>query len=282
MLRTKSELRYAFQSILWGGILSLALTTGCQPLDGDEWQLQEASAAASFSYTFASGDSNRVVVTDKTQGAFNRLWSAPGGQPDKITKLSDTLFFPKAGNYVLTLYTSMNGGGTASAKATISIRQDAKTGCSDLVALLVGSCEKGSRKCWTLSKAANAVGVGPTPGSLEWYKSPLNGLQAEQYDDGFCFDVAGGFVYENNGLTVDPWNGYVPVPYAPPKNQTWFLDPKGGLEGLPRLTITEGAFLGVWDASNVYDIVSIKSNEMVVRTPFLKGGGWFQLTFTAK
>ena len=133
-----------------------------------------------------------------------------------------------------------------------------------------------------MSKAVGAVGVGPIPGSTEWYKSPVNGLQAEQYDDSFCFALSGGFTYKNNGLTVDPWNGYTPIPYNPPKDQTWILNPTGGLEGVPRLTLTEGAFLGVWDASNVYDIVSITDTEMIVQTPFLKGGGWFQLTLVAK
>lgn len=267
------------------GIL-LVLLTGmfsCQPLDGDELTLSSPAGTPVFSFAFVQGDSNRVVVTDKTGGTFDRLWVTPGGQPDKSEKVQDTIFFPKAGTYTLSLYASFNGGGVSSSKSVITIQKDAQTGCSDLVELLVGSCNKGARKCWTFSKAAGAVGVGPIPGSVEWYKSPLNGLQGEQYDDSFCFSLDGGvFNYENNGLTVDPWNGYVPVPYNPPKNQTWTLDPKGGLEGVPRLTLTEGAFLGIWDASNVYDIVSIKANEMVVRTPFLKGDGWFQLTFVAK
>lgn len=263
-------------------VLLLGLVS-CQPLDGDELTLSSPSGNPVFSFAFVQGDSNRIVVTDKTGGTFDRLWVTPGGQPDKSEKTQDTIFFPKAGTYTLSLYASFAGGGVSSSKTVVTIKQDAQTGCNEVVELLVGSCNKGARKCWTFSKAAGAVGVGPIPGSLEWYKSPLNGLQAEQYDDSFCFSLDGGvFNYENNGLTVDPWNGYIPVPYNPPKNQTWTLDLKGGLEGVPRLTLTEGAFLGIWDASNVYDIVSIKANQMVVRTPFLKGGGWFELTFVAK
>ncbi|MFM8450271.1 MAG: hypothetical protein ACKOAY_09230 [Haliscomenobacter sp.] len=262
--------------------LGLASLLACQPLDGDELQLHAPEGVPQMAVSFVADDPNRIVVSDQTTDAFSRLWSAPGAQPDKSTKNTDTLFFPKAGSYTLTLYTSFQGGGVRSSNRQVTITQDAQTGCTDLVKLLVGSCDPAASKCWTMSKVAGAVGVGPIPGSVEWYKSPVNGLQAEQYDDSFCFGMNGGFSYKNNGLTVDPWNGYSPVPYNPPSNQTWTINPTGGLEGVPRLTLTEGAFLGVWDASNVYDIVSITPTQMIVQTPFLKGGGWFQLTLVAK
>ena len=79
----------------------------------------------------------------------------------------------------------------------------------------------------------------------------------------------------------DPWNGYKPVPFSLPGKPQWQLIPIGPA-GVPRIELPEGAFMGVWDASNVYDIVRLTEKEMIVRTPFLKGGGWFELYFEAR
>jgi hypothetical protein len=124
------------------------------------------------------------------------------------------------------------------------------------------------------------VRVGPTPGSSEWYTSPVNGLQAAQYDDAFCFYFDGGhFQYNNNGQTIDPWNGYIAVNFAPPTNLNWAISKGTGNGGSDQLILPEGAFLGVWDSGPVYDIVSVSETQLVVRSPIINTAGWFELTF---
>jgi len=264
-------------------LFCVGVIAACTPFLEEEIPQGPLPEPPVFSVQFLAGDSNLVVVEDLTPGVFDRVWGFPGGQPDRSKQKKDTIFFPRSGEYTITLFVSKAGGsGTSQAGKPIRILKDAIPPCDDVVKLLVGGCVPGASRCWTFSRLAGAVTVGPIPGSGEWFKSVKDGLQNEQYDDRFCFSLDDSrFIYENNGLTVDPWKGYAPVPYSPPKNQSWTLVPRGGVGGEPRIILPEGAFMGVWDASIVYDIVVLPEKELVVRTPFLKGGGWFELCFVS-
>jgi hypothetical protein len=256
----------------------------CTPFVEDDIELGPLPGAPQFSVQMLESDSNRMVITLQSDDVFDHLFTSPGGQPNTSKRRIDTIFYARPGEYTITLHASSIGGnGTSVASQTVRIESSAVQECTELIELLMGGCEEGDSKCWTFSVEAGAVSVGPTPGSSEWFRSTANGLQAEQYDDSFCFSFTDNvFRYYNNGLTVDPWNGYVPVPYDPPTDHTWELVPRGGENGEDRLILTEGSFMGVWDASNIYDIVLLTEDELVVRTPFLNGAGWFELYFVAK
>lgn len=264
----------------WLPILLLLTLYACEPYQEDDIALGPLPEAPTMRVTLLD-DGNHVVIEDVSDGFFSRVWDLPGGQPNHSTEAYDTIFYSKAGTYNISLYAAKSGGnGSAATSQTITIAQDAVGGCSDEVELLAGGCNDGDEKCWTFSHASGAVGVGPFPGSREWYNSPLDGLQAEQYDDRFCFAFSGSrFYYDNAGATIDPWNGYAPVPYDPPNDHTYTLVPGGGESGELRIILTEGSFMGVWDASNIYDVVKLTETELVVRSPFLNGSGWFELTF---
>ncbi len=269
------------------GLLSIFVLSifwpACTPFTEEDIDLGPLPGPPSFSMEYVQGDSNLVVIKDLSQGAFSRLWSCPGGVPDRSQKSQDTIFFRKAGTYTITLFAASAGGsGTSQVSKQIVIANDAVTACSDLIVLLAGGCEEASSKCWTLTRAAGAVTVGPTPGSGELFSSQPDGLQPEQYDYRFCFRFdANRFQYLNNGLTIDPWNAYQAVPYSTPTDHTWTIIPGGGENGETRILLTEGSFMGVWDAGNTYDIVTLTATELVVRSPFLNGGGWFELYFTS-
>jgi hypothetical protein len=273
------------KKITWTiGAAALAiLLAACEPVSDPEVVLPSMPEPPTFSWRYVEGDSNRVVVTDNSAAYFSRVWSFPGGFPERSSDVSDTVFFRLAGEYTITLHAAASGGaGVASASQQLTIPSDAVQGCSDIIEKLAGGCDDDDYRCWTFSNVAAAIAVGPTPGSTEWYTSPVNGLQEAQYDDGFCFYFKDSrFVYANNGTTVDPWNGYVPVPFDPPANWNYTLIPGGGENGELRIELPTGAFMGVWDASNIYDVVSITDEQLIVRTPFLNGGGWFQLIFVS-
>jgi hypothetical protein len=264
-------------------LVALLALTACEPFIEDDITLGPLPAEPQFSVEMLDNDSNRMVITMLSDGFFDHLFTCPGGQPNVSKRRVDTIFYARAGEYAITLHASVAGGnGTSKSSQTVRIENNAVQDCTELIELLMGGCNEGDRKCWTFSFEAGAVTVGPTPGSSEWFRSTANSLQAEQYDDRFCFYfVDNRFLYLNNGLTVDPWNGYVPVPYTPPTDHTWTLVPRGGENGEDRLILTEGSFMGVWDASNIYDIVVLTEEELVVRTPFLNGDGWFELYFRA-
>lgn len=267
--------------VLFGGLLLWS----CAPDRDDDIHLPAASEAPAFSATFVEGDSNRLVITDLSQGNFQRLWDLPGGTPKTSNKLSDTVFYNKAGEYTITLYVSKaDGSGTPSSYKKVVIPTDAPLTCSPKLALLTGDCEP-QGKCWTFSHAAGAVKVGPTYDDYSWYTSPENGLQNEQYDDRFCFTFeALVFQNNNNGASVNPWNGYQPQSYNPGVSDFTFLEGTG-INGRDQIILADDQFMGVWDADNVLDVVTLTATELVVRTRQReqngtpKPEGWFELHF---
>ncbi len=262
-------------------LLALA---ACAPFEDSDIELPAPPAAPAFSVAFLSDDSNRVVVTNLSTGFFDYSFDFPGGLPLKSKRTVDTVFFTKAGDFTITLYAAAEGGGGVSQSSQIvHIDKDATALCDPMVSLLTGNCEAPGR-CWTLTHAAEAVRVGPDPGSEEWYKSPVNGLQDAQYDDKFCFYFEGShFEYFNNGFSVDPWNGYAVVPYTPATNLTWFISKGSGDGGKDQIVLPPGTFIGTWDSGPVYDIASLTDTEMVLRSPLRKqdgspAPGWFEFT----
>lgn len=264
-------------------ILIIGTFISCQPFIEDDIELPALPEAPTFTMELDADDPNTVIVTDNSEGFFDRTWSFEGGQPMVSKNKQERVFFAKAGEYNITLYTAKEGGGgTSSTSKMVTIAEDATVSCTDPVTFLAGGCEENSEKCWTFSHAAGAVTVGPIPGSGEWFTSTEDGLQAEQYDDAFCFKFEDAiFDYRNNGLTIDPWNGFAPVPYDPPAGQTWLLNPTGGQNGEMQIVLPEGAFIGVWDSGPIYDVVLLTETQLVLRTPILNVDGWFELYFDA-
>jgi PKD repeat protein len=280
--KTMKKITYLFIATLIG-------FASCEPFQSEDIVLEAAPDAPQFTMEALPNDPNTIVFKDLSGGNYARVWdfgeSEEGKTPLKRTSTltTDTVTYLKAGTYVVTLHVSAaNGGGTAQSSKTLIIENDGQQGCDPKIALLTGDCLPAG-KCWTFSTVAGAIGVGPNQGDVSWYNSPLNGLVTDQYDDSFCFFIDGGkFQYNNNGQTIDPFNGYIPVAYTPPTDHTWTFSPGTGAGGRDQVTLTVGSFLGVWDASNVYDIVTLTENELVVETPFLNGGGWFKLYFVAQ
>lgn len=267
----------------------------CEPFQEPDIELGAPPASPEFTIEYMQGDSNTIIVTDLSEGNFTRVWNfgenADGQTPLKKTStaVKDTVNYLKAGTYTITLYVSAaSGGGTSQNSKTITIANDAATGCSGTVALLTGDCLPNGR-CWAFSQAAGAVTVGPAPGDGSWYSSSAAGLAPEQYDDSYCFLFTGNqFLYDNNGETVNPFNGYVAEPFTVPANATWTYSPGTGQGGVDQIILPVGLFMGVRDASNVLDIISISETELVVRAPIVNedgslnnNGGWFELYFVA-
>jgi hypothetical protein len=277
-------------------ILSIFAFAACEPFQDADIELGAAPSSPEFSIEYVQGDSNTIIVKDLSSGNFSRVWSfgenASGQTPLKRTSTSaiDTVTYLKAGTYTVTLYVAgESGGGTAQNAKIITVSNDAITGCTGTIALLTGDCLPAGR-CWTFSQVAGAVTVGPSPGDGSWYASPAAGLAAEQYDDAFCFFLDGNvFQYNNNGATINPFNGYAAEPFNLPADLTWTYSPGTGDGGKDQIILGAGLFMGVRDASNVLDIITISETELVVRAPIVNvdgtlnsNNGWFELYFVAQ
>ena len=149
---------------------------------------------------------------------------------------------------------------------------------------------------WKFSSVAGAIAIGPNPGSTEWYASPADGLVGFQFDDRWQFYPDGTFVYDNNGSTMNPFDGYVetPMTVAP---STYTLELQAGPNGEDLFTVsgltTEAAeicgWMGVWDSGPTYTITELTENRLVLST-LQQGGdcinpvgsGYFTLIFESE
>lgn len=272
------------KTILFTALSAFAIF-GCKPDRDDEISLPGTPGAPNFSVEMLAGDSSRVVIKDLSDGNFQRLWDLPGGTPKTSTKALDTILYAIKGDYTITLFVSKtDGSGSPSASKKVTILIDAPVTCTPKMSMLTGDCGP-TGKCWTLSRAAGAVKVGPTYDDFSWYTAPVDGLQNEQYDDGFCFTFENlVFQNKNNGASVDPWDGYKVKPLDPGLADFTFLLGTG-ISGRDQILIPDDQFMGVWDCDNLLDVVKLTTTELVVRgrqraqngTPLAQG--WFELTF---
>lgn len=267
-------------------VITLALA--CSPEREDQINLPTVGAAPTFSITPIPNDSNRFEIKDLSVGNFQRLWDLAGGSPATSTKAIDTVFYNKKGDYSITLYGSKtDGSGTPFTTKKVQVFKDAPIVCSPKLAILTGDCSPDG-KCWTMSRAAAAVKVGPTYDDFSWFTSTADGLQAAQYDDGFCFTFE-GMVYQNknNGASVNPWDGYKVQTYDPGKSEFIFKEGTG-TNNRDQIIIPDAQFMGVWDADNIMDVVTLTSTKLVIRARIRaqngipNAEGWFELTFVPK
>lgn len=269
-------------------ILLATAFAACTPERDDEFHLPSPPSAPDFSVEMVSGDANRFILHDLSDGNFQRLWSLPGGNPKSSVEVLDTIQYPKAGEYTITLFVSKaDGSGTVSSSKKITVVSDAPVDCTPKMGLLTGNCGP-QGKCWTFTHAPGAVKVGPTYDDFSWYTSPQDGLQGAQYDDGFCFTFENQvFQNRNNGSSVDPWDGYKVKPYDPGVADFVFLEGTG-ISGRDQILIPDDQFMGVWDSDNLLDIITLTETQLVVRArqrgqdgvPLAQG--WFELVFEAQ
>jgi len=271
----------------------LLAAVGCQPIEEEGIDLPGTpNASFDWEYLYVDTastpyvDSNRVVFTSMAGDAFLHFWDFGNGFTSNAT--ADTTFYPQSGDYEVT-YSVYTAGGSGSATAAIPIANTVELPCEGTLALLTG-CD--DQKTWIFSGEAGAISVGPTPGSTEWYSSPVAGLVPEQYDDSYQFSVNGEYFYNNNGGTINPFEGYVVNELAVPDTLSYLLNPGVGLNGEDQIRLLPDDtgfcwFMGVWDAGPTFDIIELTEDRLVVMAPIMNGDctngeGFFTLIFSAQ
>ena len=138
-------------------------------------------------------------------------------------------------------------------------------------ALLIGT--------WKLSPEAGAIAIGPEPGSTEWYSTPQGWQNPTsevanidfQTDDLWTFTPEGEFIYDNNGSTMNPFDGYIETQMTV-EPTAYVLEAGAGLNGNDVFTVdnmnTEVAeicgWMGVWDSGPTYTIVELTPSRLVL------------------
>jgi hypothetical protein len=275
-------------------VTAFLIVQGCKPYEEEGIDLPGAPSA-SINWNFIDAvdslgqvvgiDSNRVFVSAApVEGAFLHLWDFGNGQTSDQT--SDTAYYPQEGDYTIR-YSVHTAGGMGQASETINIAQTLELPCEGNLALLTG-CE--NQKTWKISEEIGAISVGPDPYSTEWYASPPAGLETFQYDDRYQFTEDGVYIYNNNGSTMNPFEGYVETEIAIDPT-AYFMSEGTGTSGEDQISLssfseTVCGFMGVWDSGPVYDILELTEDRLVIHGSIQtgdcqQGDGWFTLTFVA-
>ena len=263
---------------------AVVLIYACTPYEEDGIDLPDGPSAT-FSWSYLENDSNRVVLTGlSSEDSFLHLWEFGNGLTSVLE--SDTAFYPQAGEYEVT-YTVHNAGGMSQSSQMVSISQTLELPCDGELELLTG-CD--NQKTWVFSSEIAAIAVGPDPYSTSWDSSPQGGLVDEQYDDSYQFSFDGEFIYNNNGGTVNPYEGYVVNELEVP--ELTFLYSEGtGTSGENQIiipTVDEFCwFIGTWDSGPAYDIVELTETRLVLHSTqrngdCTQGDGFFTYIFVAQ
>lgn len=252
------------------------LIFSCEPYEADDIELP-AGPTANFTFSYMPGDSNFVIFQSTGDEGFQRLWDFNNGATSSL--LQDTAYFPSAGTYNVTLTVSARGGTATNTQVVTISSSDASSCNDDNLIFLTGGCTDTDGKTWNLSTAAGAVIVGPSPGSDQWYSSPVNGLDPDQADDVYHFFADDNeYDYINNGMTIYPECGYTPKPFTADPDATWQLAEGAGWDGTDQIILTPNSFIGTKDSGPKYDIISISEDEMVLQSEVIGAAGFFRFT----
>ena len=154
-------------------------------------------------------------------------------------------------------------------------------GTSFLPEYLIGS--------WTFSTIEGAITVGSVPYSSDWYVSPSNSLNPNQYDDVYTFNQDGTLSMNYNGAILDAFLDYSVQPYdCDGVNLLYNIG--GGTSGEDSFTLIPNdndcscPFIGTTDASSTYDIVELTSTKLVLQSQIdnsscVTESGYFNFTF---
>ncbi|MFK7935531.1 MAG: hypothetical protein AB8G22_18600 [Saprospiraceae bacterium] len=268
-------------------IAFLLAAFGCEPTEDIALDLTQLPSAPEISVRQLDDEPNFVEIElMSTDGIYDFVWDAPGGNPNFSKERKDTVLYVKAGEYDISVHIAAIGGtGTATNKKTVQIVEDATGICDPVMDLLTGGCES---QCWKLSEAAGSIKVGPSQLSGEWFSS--NEITPEQANDRFCFTAEDFvFVFDDAGEAFLACEGYVGVEnYEQPDNISFRMGAASSEYAETQFTFDkEGVFFGTDDSGPFYQIVSIDEEEMIILSPIqpcdgAESPGWFTFTFIAE
>jgi hypothetical protein len=158
------------------------------------------------------GDPNRPIFKVTSAEGFMINWDFGNGQ---FTQDSlDTVYYPFADTYTVSLTASNKGGATTTKKKIVISTTDPKICANHFYTFLTGGCEAPS-KTWKIDSADSAIGNGPpspkdSNGTVTssyndqisyWWRSSLTGDKPapppRALDDEYVFGLR-GFTYKND------------------------------------------------------------------------------------
>jgi hypothetical protein len=233
---------------------------GCTPEDTGDLGTK---ATASFTMTPVSGRVNTYLLTSTSQNAYGFQWDKGNGSFVKGKEV-DTAYFPVKGNYTVKLRAFGRGGYDSTAQS-VSVTIDDILNNAQFKLL--------TAKSWKLDpNASNPIVVGTENNPSEYFGG--GALADCQKDDVYTFGTNFKLTYNANGATFNAGNiapNYTCSGDRSYTNVDYTFEPgTSGGAGLATIRLTGAVpaqFIGVTDiSSNVYRIISISANAMVLRS----------------
>jgi PKD repeat protein len=210
-------------------------------------------------FTIDDSDANNIIFTVKKAEGFMINWDFGNGELSQ--KEVDTVYYPFADTYTVSLTASNKGGATTTSEKVVIATTDPKICANRFYTLLAGGCDAES-KTWQMINADAALANGPVSAKdangngtssyndviSYWWRSTLAGTPGDgtnpptpnpkSLDDEYVFNLK-GFVYKNDchgdfyfswkwanklfGLSQEQWHDTI-CGYTPNNPATWKLD----------------------------------------------------------
>ena len=292
------------KSTLYKGLVftgSILLASACLPESDSGSMNAEEAPAGTFTITPLPGQTNTYLVQSHEPGTFPFRWDfgKTGGIPNaEVGTSPDTVYYPFAGEYTITLFAA-NSDGAGLSEKVIEVEESDPEACKGNLMNLTG-CDVGLSKQWKLIPAAGALTVGPPDGGVWWSSNDADAVDAGRtclFNDVVTFFPNGKFTYDDTGdFRVDdeggnPWPtdiglgiGCHSIDAIPAKYKSW-----GSGTFTYNLTnenkmvvIGTGAHLGLYKAGEngttsapepkvTYEILELTADKLVVRKMYSWG-----------
>lgn len=233
----------------------------CDPQQDDKISLDLPPDNVSFEIATTSHP-NRFILRNTTPGTFISNWDLGNGTTGTGQELE--AYFPKKGDYTISLRT-FNNGGHGTGTQNINIPEDDPDACASEPFLeFLTNCDS---KTWVMNPEPGSFWVGPHDGSSTWWEIDQAAIDERwcAYDDEWIFTPDGIMVYDTKG---DIWGeDYLGFDFAcsPEADMQPPLDAWGSgthafeiIPGTPpqlRLNGT-GAFIGLPKAANGAEVTT--------------------------
>jgi hypothetical protein len=196
-----------FKRAIAGTVLALlvaatASLSGCTPDNKSE--SLGALPNASFTVAPVSGKSNTFVATAGTNNIFQWYWNAGDGSNSALGGSSDTLFYPLAGNYRVTL-TAFGHGGYDTASQIVEVDSNAP-----LVNVLVNPSLTTDSGWTILNTGGTQTTIAFTPQGLNLSNAPNSSTNGGVYQ---AVQVQAGITYTFSATVTTPGSTYTWVEF---------------------------------------------------------------------
>lgn len=174
-------------------VAATASLSGCRP--DSKAESLGALPNAAFTVTPVSGEVNTFVATSTGSGVFQWYWNAGDGSSGALGGSADTLFYPIAGNYRVTL-TAFGHGGYDTASQVVEVDSNAP-----LINVLVNPSLT-SNSGWTiLNTGGTQTTIAFTPQGLNLSNPPNSGTNGGVYQ---AVQVQAGVTYTFSATVTTP------------------------------------------------------------------------------